>query len=1200
MPEFTDGSADFFTRTDGSNISGSYEVTGADGSFYFAAQDIDGEGAAPEQTLSFSGIDITNLTNLSVSALFAEDDSSDGNEDWDAPDFVKVEYQIDGGGFSNVLAIENDGATFNTAPFIDTDFDGVGDGAEITATFVAFSNAIAGTGSSLDLRFTFDLDSGDEDIAVDAIQVTGDEVAAATPLISEFQPNPTGTDPSTTTVELSGTPGESFEGTLVSIESDPGNPGVVDRVATISGTFDANGLLTANISDLENPSFTLALLDNFTGNTSTDIDTDDDGVADDLSTFETVFDAIGIPDTTGEPLYGAQLGGTDFAFTGDEPRLVFRDASVGDLYAVNDPDNGEVIDVNGNSVAPSEFDSDPTTGPDTFGAVNPSRDGNNNGGTTLAIAPDNAAQAEGDAGTTDFTFTVTRSGDTSGATSVDFAVSGAADAADFGGALPSNTVNFASGETSQTITVGVSGDTDAEPDEGFTVTLSNPSNGATISAAAADGTIQNDDGVAVTLISDIQGSGDASPLEGQTVTVSAIVTGDFQDGNAGTDGDLNGFFLQEEDADADGTAATSEGIFVFGGSSPAVDVNIGDQVTVTGTVSEFFGKTQISADTVTVVSSGSALPTAATVDLPTASTVQSGDELIADLEQFEGMRVTFGDTLTVDEYFNYDRFGEIRLTEGDRPFQFTQTNAPSVSGFQAFQEDLASRSIVLDDGQTSQNPDNLPYPAPGFSNSNFFRGGDTVTNLSGVLDFGFDAYRVQPTSQDSIAFQSTNPRPDAPENVGGSLKVASFNVLNYFTTLDTGATTANGSDPRGADSQAEFERQTDKLVTAVLGIDADILGLVELENDFLPGSSGNAVETLVEELNAVAGAGTYDWVNPGQQFVDSGDAISVGAIYKTASVAIADGTNPAILRDDNLPSGFEGEQIFDGVSTNRAPLAVSFTEIATGESLTIAVNHFKSKGSIFNQENAAIGDGQGNNNPIRLRAAQAVDAWLETDPTGSGDSDFLILGDLNAYAQEDPITFLESEGYTDLAEQFSGGETPYSFLFDGQLGTLDYALANEALLSQVTGATEWHVNADEVDVLDYNLDFGRSASFFNGDDPYRNSDHDPLIIGLNLSSPDDVPQVNGQDATIYVNAAGIIVGNAFFAGEPYQGDLFSNTDAEFGTGESPDDVILGTNGADNIYPGVEGVDLIDAAGGDDIIGFSGGDTVFAASGDDFA
>ena len=828
-----------------------------------------------------------------------------------------------------------------------------------------------------------------------------------TALISEFQPNPTGSDPSTTTIELSGTPGDSFNGFIVSIESDPGssNPGDINNFESVSGVFDSNGLLTVSIADLENPSFTIALLSEFTGSTSTDIDTDNDGVPDDLSTFGTVFDAIGVPDSTGDQafLYGTDLGGVDFTYTGEEPRLIFRDGSVGDLYAINDPDNGQVFDINGIDVTPAIFDTDPTIGTDTFGTINP--------------------------------------------------------------------------------TVG-GGDPDPDPDPDPTATF----------------------------IHNIQGNGASSPLVGQTVTVEAVVVGDYQDGASGTNGDLNGFFIQEEDADIDSDPLTSEGLFIFDGSNPVVDVNIGDVVQVTGTVTEFNGLTELTNVTVSIQGTDT-LPTPATVNFPVTT--------VEDLEGFEGMQVTIPDTLFVTEYFNLDRFGEVVLssdgasnepgTDG-RLDQFTDFNAPDVAGFAAYQEAIATRRIVLDDGQTIQNPDPIIHGRGGapLSSTNTLRGGDTVNNLSGVLSFAFGDYRIQPVAP--VDFQPTNPRPLTPDPVGGTLKVASFNVLNFFTTLDeTGnpGSGPNGLSPRGADNQAEFDRQLEKLVTTLADIDADVVGLVELENEFGSDQNGDgqfAIETLVNALNNRVGAGTYAYVDPGVPFVDTGDAISVGAIYKTNSVQVAPGTTVEILTDSDLPALGLGGTIFDGVNTNRAPLAVTFEELGTGEVFTIAVNHFKSKGGTGSGDDADIGDGQGNFNGTRLRGAEALNAWLNTDPTGSGDEDFLIVGDLNAYAQEDPITFLESAGYTDLIEQFVGNDA-YSFVFDGQFGYLDYGLANQSLLSQVTGTTEWRINADEPDALDYNLDFGRDPSLFNGQDPFRNSDHDPIIIGLDLFTPGEV--ING-------------------------------------------------------------------------------------------
>ena len=166
---FSDGSGDFFT-IDG-NFGSFVEYNGGDGNF-FAAMDIDGEGGPATQTLSFAQINITNFTNLQLTVDLAEDDDG-SNQDWDAPDFVSFEASIDGGGFFDILDIRNDGSRFNSAAFIDTNFNGIGDGTEITDTFQTFLADIAGTGSTLDLRVVISLDSGDEDIAIDNVGVNG-------------------------------------------------------------------------------------------------------------------------------------------------------------------------------------------------------------------------------------------------------------------------------------------------------------------------------------------------------------------------------------------------------------------------------------------------------------------------------------------------------------------------------------------------------------------------------------------------------------------------------------------------------------------------------------------------------------------------------------------------------------------------------------------------------------------------------------------------------------------------------------------------------------------------------------------------------------------------------------------------------------------------------------------------------------------
>ena len=402
---------------------------------------------------------------------------------------------------------------------------------------------------------------------------------------------------------------------------------------------------------------------------------------------------------------------------------------------------------------------------------------------------------------------------------------------------------------------------------------------------------------APTPIHEIQGSGDtAAP---GTFTVEAIVVGDYQTQGSGQ---LRGFFLQEEDEDADADAATSEGIFVFCNTCP-VGVSVGDAVRVTGPSSEFFGMSQLTASSVssvTVLSSGNSLPTPGSVELPVPG-VPNGDlaaataAINAYFEPFEGMLVTHADTLSVTEYFELARYGQLILSEGGRPHTFTAVNAPSAAGLIDHEIDLARRSVILDDTDNRQNrPVDTPntayyHPVPGLSTGNFVRGGDTITNLTGVLHWSFagqtgtDAWRIRPVTEAfGYDFTSANPRPSSVPDVGGSLTVAGFNVLNYFLTIDT---TSGDSGPcgasqtldcRGADSAAELALQRAKLLAALSTMDADIFGLMEMENT--PGV--NPLQDIV------AGLPGYDYINTG---VIGTDAIRVGFIYKTSAVAAGRG-----------------------------------------------------------------------------------------------------------------------------------------------------------------------------------------------------------------------------------------------------------------------------------------------------------------------
>jgi predicted extracellular nuclease/2',3'-cyclic-nucleotide 2'-phosphodiesterase (5'-nucleotidase family) len=746
------------------------------------------------------------------------------------------------------------------------------------------------------------------------------------------------------------------------------------------------------------------------------------------------------------------------------------------------------------------------------------------GGATQ-VSIDDVTIAEGNSGTNTMTFTVTRS-DNSGAFSVDYATSDGTATAGTDYVGKTGTVSFtAGGALSQTVTVTINGDTDVEANETVNVTLSNLSNisgSADISDATAIGTIANEDlaPIALTKISVIQGAGTASPLVGQTVTVEAIVVGDFQNGDADAKRNLNGIYLQEEVADSDGDAATSEGIFVFFGSLTG-DVQEGDRVQVTGTVSEYFGMTQLNATSVSLVTAGAVADVstmAAAISLPAAvvTTSQDGDYQ-PDLEAFEGMLVTIPQTLTIAEQFQLDRFNEIKLVAGERPMQFTHENAPDAAGYDAHLRETGARTITYDDGLNTQNAaiNNLDGFGPTYNTATAPRMGDTVTGLTGVLDYQWagasasgSTWRVRSIEDGENTFVDANPRDTSPDGVGGRLTVGSFNVLNYFTTLATsGATTAVGLEPRGANNVTEFDRQTAKLVNTLVALDADILGLVELENDFQDNAPGNALDYLVDSLNAVLGAGTYNWIDPGQRFV-GGDAIAVGFIYKPAKVTVAFNTTIETLGDSDLAAIGQSSllaqssvgAIFDGANTSRNALAVTWSETMTGEHFTTVVNHFKSKGGAGTGADADALDGAGNWNNQRELAAKALDAWIDSDPTGTTDDDYILLGDFNAYFQEDPIEFLIAQEYENLQE--TRIPDPYSYVFDGQLGSLDYIFASPSMASQVTGITEWHINSDEADALDYNTDFSRDSTIFDANVAARVSDHDPLLIGLNLG---DIP-----------------------------------------------------------------------------------------------
>jgi uncharacterized protein len=646
----------------------------------------------------------------------------------------------------------------------------------------------------------------------------------------------------------------------------------------------------------------------------------------------------------------------------------------------------------------------------------------------------------------------------------------------------------------------------------------------------------------VALISQVQGAGATSSFIGQTVAVSAVVTYVTTDG----------FFLQEEDADTDGNALTSEGIFVF--TAGGVAVTLGSVVSLTGTVSENFGMTQISGvGAVNVVTTSIALPTSASVVL--------APDTVQNFEAIEGMRVsvTSGTTeaLTVIENFNLDRFGEISIGAG------IQTQATQIYDAQTQSAEVAAQiaananaSLLLDDGVNAQNPDAFEFiPANAGDNGNgFLDAGDNFGNdgatlrlgaelnapVEGVMSFGFGQFRVVVSEQLEID-EATNggARPDAPEAVGGTLQVASVNVLNFFSTLNdgTGGSGPSGLTPRGANNAEELARQTTKLIESITGTGAEVFALQEIENNGFGATS--AIETLIGALNADAvtsGSGAvYAAVDPTDDggFVGT-DAIMAAIVYDSSAVTLIK-SDVLFYSEASSAQTFALAQVLNAIvapsvrlqdfDRNRPSVAATFQDNATGETFTVVSSHFKSKGdsglvALANAAQAYLNGGgtgitqadidafradpnfdQGNGqafwNAVRLDAATELADWMENVYDAPGG--YLLLGDMNAYAEEDPVQYLDDNaGLVDLIDTYIGQDEAYSFVFDGQRGTLDQGFASGDLAAHVTGVTEWHINADEPDLIGYDTSF-KDPAFFN-DGPFASADHDPLIVGLDLGS----------------------------------------------------------------------------------------------------
>ncbi|WP_341718070.1 ExeM/NucH family extracellular endonuclease [Micromonospora sp. FIMYZ51] len=585
-------------------------------------------------------------------------------------------------------------------------------------------------------------------------------------------------------------------------------------------------------------------------------------------------------------------------------------------------------------------------------------------------------------------------------------------------------------------------------------------------------------------IAQVQGTGAATPVAGTRVTVEGIVTADHRTGG------YNGVYVQTAGSGGDRPVAAgtaSDGIFVYLTTNTAnhPTVAIGDRVRVSGTANEFNGLTQLSIaakSDVQVCEQGAPLPAPVPVEFPLTEQAR---------ESVESMLVAPVGAYTVAEVYNTNRYGEVALAAGDKP-ALTPTDLARPGSAEAQQIAAANKlgRVLLDDGKTT-NLATAGLLPPYVSAASPLRVGDAVEAFgSSVLSYGFNEWRLQPTRPvdadtppaGRTTFKSTNPRTTAPVNVGGDLRVASFNVLNYFVHF--------GGDARGAANEAALVKQEAKIVSAISALDADVVALQEIENSvrFNPADPHQALKRLVAALNDKDGAGTWDYVrNPAELPAPAQQDVITGAII----------FKPAKAQPEGASRSVNDESVWFNA---REPIAQTFT--AGPLDFVVVTNHFKSKSGAGSGDNADSGDGQGGWNGDRVRQATALAAFVDQVKADSGTSDVILLGDFNSYTQEDPMQVLYGKDYRNLNDT---GKT--SYVFNGESGSLDHALASPSLASRVTGVDVWEINAVE----SYAFQYDGLAAFY-APDPYRASDHNPLVVGINTgSSPVDLQLLSIND-----------------------------------------------------------------------------------------
>ncbi|MBC9226010.1 ExeM/NucH family extracellular endonuclease [Aeromicrobium sp. 636] len=661
----------------------------------------------------------------------------------------------------------------------------------------------------------------------------------------------------------------------------------------------------------------------------------------------------------------------------------------------------------------------------------------------------------------------------------------------------------ASGYTlTQSVTRASGADTDTNATD-FSAGAPSPVPCGTACDGPGDAGPQEPEPTPTVTIADIQGTGTTSPRVGQTVTTTGVVTALYASGG------FNGAYVQTPGTGGSAGPA-SHGLFVYG-SSFAGAVQLGDTVDVTGAVSEFNGLTQLTAASwQDAAVEGTVTPTPA--QFPLAEEQR---------EALEGMLVDATDgTFTLTNNFGTNTYGELGLAAGDTVLpQPTNEVRPRTGAYDALVARNAARLITLDDGKSINftSGANRAVPVPWLTAGNEVRTGASVTiDDVLVMDYRNNTWKLQPTEpfaagDESASIDPTSTRDAKPKDVGGAVTLASFNVLNYFTTtgedwvssgrgtctwysdrdgerITVNSCTNNG--PRGAANDASLARQQAKIVQAITTLDADVVSLEEIEDTGSLGGADRdeALKTLVAALNAEAGTDRWAPVlSPATIPTTGRDVIRTAFIYQRD---VVEPVGPSTILDS---PAFESA---------RAPLAQEFRPVDgdAGQDFLAIVNHFKSKGSGEGAD-ADQGDGQGASNRARVRQAEALVDFVASLEERSDTDRVFLLGDFNSYAKEDPLAIIEDAGFVNVEQRLTDEET---YQFDGMHGSLDHVFASTAAFSGVTGADVWTINAPESIAREYSRFNNNVTNLFDASSPFRASDHDPVIVGFDPGTAAEV------------------------------------------------------------------------------------------------